>query len=115
LAVDAVTRAEDGYFVTISPPTRSLDQSDKLHAMLGDIAKQVEWHGCKLDADVWKRLCTAACLREQHEQPTMVPALDGSGFDVIYEKTSKMTVKQMSALIDWVQAFGDQNGVRFTG
>lgn len=86
-----------------------------LHSCLSDIAEQVEWHGKKLDLDVWKRLCTAAWLRELGESPELIPALDGKGFDVIFERTSKMTVKQMTSLIEWCLAFGAQNGVAFHG
>lgn len=102
-----------GWFVTIEPPRRSLDQNAALHAALTDIAEQVEWHGKKLDRDVWKRLCTAAWLREHNEHPELIPALDGKGFDVIFEKTSKLTVAQMSELLEWIYAFGTQNGVKF--
>ena len=36
----------------------------------------------------------------------LIPALDGNGMDVIYEKTSHMGVKQMTGLIEWNYAFG---------
>lgn len=112
-ACKAIMAAEDGMVVTIREPTRSLEQNAALHAHLSDIADQVEWHGKRLSLDVWKRLCTAAWLREIGESPEMIPALDGKGFDVIFEKTSKMTVKQMSSLIEWVTAFGAENGAEF--
>jgi hypothetical protein len=44
--------------------------------------------------EVWKRLCMASWLREQGEKPLMIPALDGHGFDVVFEKTSKLSKKQ---------------------
>lgn len=113
-ACKAIMEADDGMVVTIREPTRNLDQNAALHAHLSDIAEQVEWHGKRLSLDVWKRLCTAAWLREIGESPEMVPALDGKGFDVIFERTSKLTVKQMSSLLEWVTAFGAQNGVRFS-
>lgn len=113
LAREAVDAAPDGYVVTIKEPTRSSEQNRLLHAALTDVAEQVEWHGKKLSLDVWKRLCTAAWLREIGESPEMVPALDGKGFDVIFERTSTLTVPQMTSLIEWVLAFGAQNGVTF--
>ena len=61
----------------------------------------------------WKRLVTASWLREQGEQPELIPALDGNGFDVIFEKTSKLGKKKFSALIEWTTAFAVQNGVEF--
>lgn len=113
LAELAVRGAPDGMVVVIREPNRTLEQNAMLHAALSDIAEKLEWHGKKLSLDVWKRLCTAAWLREIGESPEMIPALDNQGFDVIFERTSKMTVKQMTGLIEWCLAFGAQNGVVF--
>jgi hypothetical protein len=82
--------------------------------MFNDLSRQVLWHGQKLPAGVWKRLCTAAWLREEGERPVMVPALDGIGVDVIYERTSKLSKKRMASLIDWVHAFGGEHGVSWS-
>lgn len=112
-ACEAVRAADQGMVVVIRKPNRSLDQNAALHRALGCVASQYEWHGKKLDIDIWKRLCTAAWLREIGESPEMIPAIDGKGFDVIFERTSTMTVSQMSSLIEWVHSFGAQNGVRF--
>lgn len=111
LASRACVAAPDGWIVRITPPTRNLDQNARLHSTLSDIAKQLPWHGQKLSVDVWKRLCTAAWLREIGESPELIPALDGKGFDVIFERTSQLTVSQMTSLIDWTTAFAVQNGV----
>ena len=105
--------APEGYRVSIDEPTRSLQANAALHAALADISRQVKWHGKQLSVDVWKRLCVASWLRELGESPEMIPALDGQGFDVIYEPTSKMGVRQMSSLIEWVIAFGVENKVTF--
>ena len=112
-ALEAVQKAPEGFSVVVREPTRNILQNAALHAALTDIARQVKWHGKDLSVDVWKRLCTAAWLREIGESPEMIPALDGKGFDVIFERTSQMSVKQMSSLIEWVYAFGSQNGVTF--
>lgn len=98
----------------IKEETRRTAQNNLLHSCFADITKQVEWCGKKLSIDVWKRLCTAAWLREEGESPEMVPALDGKGFDVIFEKTSQLTVKQCARLSDWVHMFGDEHGVQWS-
>ncbi|MGC1329092.1 recombination protein NinB [Pseudomonas sp.] len=85
-----------------------------LHARLTDIANQVEHAGKKWDVLIWKRLLTAAWLREAGERPQMIPALDGHGFDVVYERTSKLSVKQCAELLDWIEAFGGEHQVRWT-
>lgn len=112
-ATRAVKTAPDGYVCVVRPPNRSLDQNALLHDALSDIAAQVEWKGHRFTLDVWKRLCMASWIRERGGAPEMIPALDGNGFDIIYERTSKLTVAQMSEFLEWVLAFGTENGVTF--
>ena len=100
--------------LAITEVDRSGEQNKALHAALADITAQVEHAGKKWDILIWKRLLTAAWLRESGDQPQMVPAVDGHGFDVIYERTSKLTVKQCAELIEWVHAFGAEHQVRWT-
>jgi hypothetical protein len=100
--------------LSIKDEDRSGEQNNYLHALLGDISGQVEHAGKKWDVLIWKRLLTAAWLREEGDQPQMIPAIDGHGFDVIYERTSKLSVKQCASLIEWVQAFSAEHQVRLT-
>ena len=93
--------------------TRNKQQNAILHAVLTDISKQVKWHVQLLDVVTWKRLCTAAWLREKNEQPQLIPALDGKGFDIIFERTSKLSVKDCADLCTWCIAFGDEHNVKF--
>lgn len=112
-ALDAVANAPDGWWVRLSPPKRSAEQNRLLHSALNDIAEQVKWHGEQLTADVWKRLCTAAWLRERGAKPLLLPALDGNGVDIIYERTSQLSVSECSDLLSWCYAFGAEHGVQF--
>lgn len=100
--------------IVIKDQDRSGEQNKKLHACLTDIANQVEHAGKKWDVLIWKRLLTAAWLREAGEQPQMIPAVDGNGFDVVYERTSKLSVKQCASLLEWIQAFGAEHQVRWS-
>ena len=100
--------------IVIKEPDRSGEQNKLLHARLTDIANQVVHAGRKWDVLIWKRLLTAAWLREAGERPQMIPALDGHGFDVVYERTSKLSVKQCAELLDWIEAFGGEHQVRWT-
>lgn len=77
-------------------------------AMLHDVSEQVVWHGQKLAPEDWKDMATAALKRQR-----VVPGLDG-GFVVLGQRTSKMSKADMSELIDFLEAFGAQQGVRFT-
>ena len=78
-------------------------------AKLSEISEQVVWYGKKLSAEDWKTVLTAS-LR----QTRVVPTIDGDGFVPLGMSTSKMSVKEMSALLDLIDAFAAQQGVVFT-
>lgn len=99
---------------SVTGQDRSVEQNKKLHACLADIASQVEHAGMKWDVTVWKRLCTAAWLRERGASIQMIPAIDGKGVDVLYEPTSKLSMKRCAELILWVEAFGSEHNVKWT-
>ena len=86
---------------------RSLEQNRLMWANLEDIAQQVVWYGVKLTKDEWKDVLTAALKKQK-----VVPGIEG-GFVVIGARTSKMTVPEMTELIELSTAFGTQQGVKF--
>lgn len=94
--------------VTLGRETRSTEQNKRLWAMLTDLSAQVDWYGSKLTPEEWKDVCTAA-LRKQRA----VPGIDG-GFVVLGMRTSKMNKAEMSELQDLIEAFGNQQGVKWT-
>jgi len=94
--------------VEIKPETRTLAQNALLWATLDDISKQVDWYGRKLTAEEWKHVFTASLAKQD-----VVPGIDG-GFVVLGKSTSKMTKPEMSELQQLIEAFGAQQGVRFT-
>lgn len=107
LARHDVESAPDGWIVTVSEPTRSLDQNALMWPLLEDIARQVEWYGNRLTADEWKDVLTAALRKEK-----VVPGING-GFVVLGQRTSKMGKREFSELVDLIYAFGAERGVRF--
>lgn len=76
-------------------------------ANLEDIAQQVIWYGVKLTKEEWKDVLTAALKKQK-----VVPGIEG-GFVIIGARTSKMTVPEMTELIELSTAFGTQQGVKF--
>ena len=104
-ALDAVKNAPDGFVVTVREPTRNLEQNAALHALLQEIAESRQWAGQPLDVEDWKRLLTAAWMRATGRGIRLVPALDGQGFDALYQRTSTLTKAEMSELIDYIQAW----------
>lgn len=93
---------------------RTADQNAKIHAMLADIAEQVELRGCKHNAHVWKRLTTAEWLKESGERPMIIQDISGE-IVVLWEKTSKLSTKQMAEYVEWLYSFGAQQGVKWKG
>ena len=49
-------QAHDKAVVEVREKTRTDEQNAKLHAMLGDIAKQKTFNGQKLNIDQWKMI-----------------------------------------------------------
>lgn len=107
-AMSQIRTAPLGHVVEIKAPTRSLEQNAAMWAMLGDVSKQVDWYGQKLTDEEWKDVFSASLKGQK-----VVPGLDG-GFVVCGQRTSKMSVREMSDLIDLMSAFGIERGVRFT-
>jgi hypothetical protein len=94
--------------VTISEPTRSLEQNARLWASLSEVSKQVDWYGQKLTSEEWKDVFSA-CLNRQK----VVPGIEG-GFVVCGARTSKMSKRELSELLEVIYAFGAEKGVVFS-
>jgi hypothetical protein len=94
--------------------TRSDAQNRLLHSRISDVAKQCEWAGRKWDIDAWKRLLTAAWCRVRNEGVEIVPAIDGKGFDVLYQRTSKLSRRDCAELSEYVMAWGTEQGVEWS-
>lgn len=96
-------------------PKRSVEQNAMFHAMCGEIARQREWAGQKLDGEAWKRLLVDAWAREENrEQGHIVPSLDGRSIVNLGIQTRRMTVGEMADLITWAQAWAVENEVRLS-
>lgn len=92
---------------------RTLDQNAKLWAMLGDIARQVQWpvNGVMqlLDAEDWKALMTAAARQEVR----MAAGVNG-GVVMLGVSTKRMTVAELGDVIEFMYAFGAERNVRWS-
>jgi hypothetical protein len=97
--------------LSIGEETRSLAQNAKLHATIDEISRQCDWAGRKWDAEVWKRLLVAAWMRANGQQMMVVPALDGAGVDVVFQRTSTLSKAECSELLEFVQAWAAEHGV----
>lgn len=108
LAVEMVKKAPSGWVVTIKPPTRSLEQNALLHARLGEISKRVEWYGVKRSPKAWKRIFAASLF--DHD---LIPGLEPGSLVLVERLTREMNVKELTLMLDLVEAFAAQHGVVF--
>ena len=98
--------------VKIQPMTRSLEQNSKLHALLSDISKQCEFNGKKRDIDTWKMIMVSAHTVATGGQIEIATGLEGEDIN-LRESTAKMSVKRSASLIEYITAWGVENGVKF--
>lgn len=88
---------------------RNAEQNKKFHAMIRDIADQVEWAGERMDTEDWKRLILASAYGQK-----CVPNPFGGTFVVINTRRSSGLWKpEMADLITQLLAFGNERGVNW--
>jgi hypothetical protein len=89
---------------------RSLASNKKMWACLGDVAKQVKWpvNGRLqlISTDDWKDIISSGLKQEARIAEGI-----GGGFVMLGQRTSKMTIAQMSEMIELIYAFGAGYGV----
>lgn len=109
MAMQAIRNAPDGWIVEVKERTRSIDQNSLLWALLTDVSRQVEWYGRKLAPEDWKHVFSSA-LRKQD----VVPNIEGNGFVVLGQSTSKMGKREFSDLVELIYSFGAERNVIWT-
>lgn len=110
-AVMAIQHAPDGYVVKIQPPTRSLEQSAKFHAICGDVARSgAEWMGKKRTADQWKVLFVSGHAMATGIGAEVIPGIEGE-FVNIRESTARMSKHRISSLIEYVLSWCVENDI----
>lgn len=108
LHVKSLLMAGHRLILEIRMDTRSLAQNRLMWSCLTDLSKQVKWFGKRMTPEGWKHFITGHLNGQE-----LVPNMDGTGF-ISVEKgrsTSRMTIKEMTAVIDLSHAFGAQNDV----
>ena len=106
-AHECVKDCPEGWIATFAPPKRSDEQNRKMWAMLGELSKGMPWHGQTLSPEDYKDLLTAAMKGQR-----LVPGIE-PGLVVLGARTSKMTIPEMSELIEFMNAFAATRGFTF--
>jgi hypothetical protein len=94
--------------ISLGRESRSIDQNSRLWATLKDVSDQVNWYGQMLSPDDWKHVFSAAL-----EKQKLVPGIDG-GFVMCGISTSKMSKQKFSDLLEIINAFGAEQGVKWS-
>lgn len=98
----------------VRPENRSDAQNKLLHAMLGDIARQVDWAGKRRTAAEWKVLLVSGHAVATKEGSDMVHGLEGE-FVNLRESTARMSKARASSLIEYTLAFCAAHDVPISG
>ena len=101
------------YVVEVKPFTRTIQQNSKLHAIFADLERQATWQGQKLTAEQWKVLMISAHTIATKENHKMVIGIEGEVVN-LRESSAQMSVARMVSLIEYIHAWGAQNGVVFS-
>jgi len=92
--------------VSIKGPTRTNDQNAKLWAMLSDISR-AKPEGRAYPPETWKVLFMHSLgFQQRFEQ-----ALDGQGVIPVGYRSSRLTVQQMSDLIEVIQEYAARHDI----
>jgi hypothetical protein len=104
-----IDEAQDGDYVSLSAPTRTLDQNSKLWPMLDDLQEQVEELATYSTDDIKLRFLNALGAEMR-----FLPCLEGQGSFPVGLKSSTLTKEQFSGLIELLYAYGAEHGVEWT-
>jgi hypothetical protein len=107
-AVTQVMAAPVGWIMTLREPTRTLDQNNRFWAMLTDLSVQ-RAGGFIATPEEWKLLVMHAAGYECQ----FMEGLDGRPFPIGF-RSSRLSVKQMTLLMVWMSAYGDEQGITWT-
>lgn len=110
-ACEWVSKAPDGYRVTVQEPKRSTDQNSRFWAMLSQLSTQLAWHGQRLSPEDWKIVMMAGLNQEMR----LVPNIEGTGFVTLGRSSSKLSKSEMTELMDLIEAFAAQHDVDLLG
>ena len=98
----------------IKAESKSRDQEEKYHAMIGEIAKQAQHLGAKWSMEDWKRLLVDLYAKETGlHSGKIIPSLDGMGIVQLGLQTRNFTKEQAMDFITFLEAWATNNGIIF--
>jgi hypothetical protein len=120
-AIECVQEAPDGHMVSVSEPTKKRAQEERYHAMIGDISVQAEYAGKKWHREDMKRILLDEFADEMrsagtplHHDGRLIPSEDGRRVIQLGIQSREFLVKEASAFIEFLFAYGADRQVRWT-
>ena len=98
--------------ISVKTETRTLAANARLHAMLTDVSQQATYMNKKRSVEFWKGLFVSGWQIATEQKPEIVPGLEGE-FINIRESTTTMTMKKISGVMEYIEAWGAFNDVKF--
>ena len=116
----AVEECPDNWMVSFSEPAKRRIQEERYHAMVGDIAAQSEYAGKRWDDEDMKRILLSEFADEMRSAGTpikiddrMIPSEDGRRVIQLGIQSRRFSVREASAFIEFLFAWGADRGVVF--
>lgn len=107
-AINWIHNASDGTVVEFRKKNRSGDQNAAMWSILSQILKQRPFHnGVKMSGVLYK----AVFMQALGAELVMLPTLDGDGLFPFGHRSSKLSVSEMSDLIELMLAWAATNGL----
>lgn len=108
LALRGVRNAPDGYVLRLDEPNRSLEQNAMFWTLVGQVQKaRPLHHGVRMTPELWR----VVFMDELGAEQVFIPRLNGDGMIPAGHRSSKLSVKQMTDLIELVTAFCAREGI----
>ena len=110
--VKAALAAGKKLTLEVKDASKSREQEEKYHAIIGDIAKQAQHMGAKWSAEDWKRLLVQEfCSQAGFENGQIIPNLAGDGIVQLGRQTRNFTKEQASMFVEFLLAWSAGNGI----
>lgn len=104
-------RCAYGFRVEVKEPKRTDEQNDRMWAMLGDIARYATINGKHYDPDQWKCIFMKAIGKDAQ----FLPTIDGNSFFSTGFRSSDLTVREMSDLQTFMEAYAAEKMIPLRG
>jgi len=99
----------------IKAESKSREQEEKYHAMIGEVAKQAQHIGSRWSSEDFKRLLIDQWANETNRKiGRLVQSLDGERIVQLGMQSRKFSKEDASEFIEWLEAWGATNGIVFS-